>query len=749
MNFAGVYRASFYLMLLFATLSLDVDVSESKVAWLFPPGVAIAAVIAYFSVDRNPRLGLARPMAYILLLVSLALAVLEYRSEENLVLSLAHFLVYLQLVKMLLPKTVEDDWLLFCLGVAQVLVGAVISQSDREGTMLFCWALMSLWVLGLFYLHREALRAHLQPGIARVKVASPDDSYPGLINASYIFSAVRVMATTLALGGIIFLLMPRASATVGAKGIEASGKHLTGFDDEVQLGKMGEILESDSVVMSVEFRDLDGDRVTPTADSLLWRGVTLDSYQDGRWHRRSRPRDQATFPELDPPDFAIRQIIKLEPTDSDVLFGVRPMFGASAAWHRAAIPNFSELDGTVYRHDVSAGAYDYSVLSSTDFDLPQPSERLPGTRQTRNLVAVPEEIRAQLATFAESALAREAPGADDPHRRAKALEHHLRDSGEYGYTLNMDVVDRTIDPVIDFLSNRKQGHCEYFASALTLLLRSQSIPARMVNGFKGGDWSSFGQVLSVRQKHAHSWVEALVPDATTGKLHWITLDPTPATARAASLAEVGGINKNWRQVTDFVRYIWIFYILGFNSERQRALLYQPISELAAEARKGFSVMGEWLRATIAELLTFKDLGQFFSRRGFVVSFSLLVLLVLLYRVTRWVFVRILRWLHGPLNNDSAAAAGVVFYRRLVSLLAEFGLERPPAETQQEFARRAMIYLTGRGSETAVVAEVPSHIVDAFYRIRFGHRELNSSDLAQLEKSLDALEACLHPEKIQT
>ena len=93
------------------------------------------------------------------------------------------------------------------------------------------------------------------------------------------------------------------------------------------------------------------------------------------------------------------------------------------------------------------------------------------------------------------------------------------------------------------------------------------------------------------------------------------------------------------------------------------------------------------------------------------------------------------------------AAGVVFYRRLITLLAEFGLERPPAETQHEFARRAMSYLTGRGRcHRRPSPKYSSHIVDAFYRIRFGHRELDPSALAQLEQSLDALEACLHADQ---
>ncbi|MEJ7637247.1 MAG: DUF4129 domain-containing protein, partial [Singulisphaera sp.] len=101
-----------------------------------------------------------------------------------------------------------------------------------------------------------------------------------------------------------------------------------------------------------------------------------------------------------------------------------------------------------------------------------------------------------------------------------------------------------------------------------------------------------------------------------------------------------------------------------------------------------------------------------------------------------------RSFRGARQGDFDLTAGVVFYRRLTLLLAEFGLERPPGETQREFADRATVFLAGRGSSTEPVADVPSSVVDAFYRVRFGHREVMPAALHVLEKSLDALEASL-------
>ncbi len=152
----------------------------------------------------------------------------------------------------------------------------------------------------------------------------------------------------------------------------------------------------------------------------------------------------------------------------------------------------------------------------------------------------------------------------------------------------MDVVDRRIDPVQDFLDNRKEGHCEYFASALALLLRSVNIRSRVVNGFKGGDWSELTETLNVRQKHAHSWVEALVGLTPEKNPIWITLDPTPAAERRESIAQVGGLAGSFRPLTDVIRHIWVFYIVGFDGERQDRLLYAPMRMIIREVREQYA-----------------------------------------------------------------------------------------------------------------------------------------------------------------
>jgi len=775
MSFANLYRASFYAMLICATLVLSVDATDNPLSMLYPVAVAAAAVVAFLTVDRDPARGLSALPLNLLALASFPMALAEYLVDRNLmVLALGHWLVYLQLILMFRPKSVSEEWELFLLGLVQVLVGTVISQSDTVGTMLFAWAVLALWVLGLFSLRREALRARAavpsapaSAGSAAaespVAIAAPrrgsavvagSEVYPGLLDAPFLVSALRLTVTTLALGGVIFLVMPRQPVMARARGGDAPGQHLSGFDEEVRLGQLGEILENDSVVMSVEMTDRDGNSVASQGEPL-WRGVTLTSYESGRWTReRFRPGALPVFTTAAPAyrrlgtdPARVRQRIKLEPTDSNTLFGLRPILEASAG--RRPDPEINESDGGVARGDSRPGPYDYEVTSLADDSAPQPGERAPNPERLAALGAVPEAIRDRLRAIAEGVIARDLPEGrrDDPGARARALTAYLRDSGRFGYTLKLDPIDRTIDPVVDFLENRKEGHCEYFASALTLLLRSVDIPARMVNGFKGGDYNDLARLLTVRQKHAHSWVEAYLgagpsPDRTP---IWLALDPTPGTARNQSVARVGGFRTNFLQVTDFVRYAWVFYVVGYNAERQDRLVYLPAKLLTREASRGFALMGQWAReawARLLNLLRFRTAESLVSVRGLVVSFVALLLVVGSVRATAWALRRLTRWFGGRGEDDGPLTGGEAHYRRLARLLAGYGLERPPAETPDEFARRATVFLAARGSEAEAVADVPRLVVEAFYRVRFGALTLAPAALGRLDDRLDALQANL-------
>jgi transglutaminase-like putative cysteine protease len=751
-------------MLFLASLVLSFDTSvENPLTPLYPLAVAAAGIIAFATVDRRPELGLSRELGINLAAASVILSLLEWFVDDKLlILALGHWLIYLELIEMFRAKTVEVDWYLFLLGLVQALIGGFIGQGEWLGLALVAWALTALSALGLFYLRREALRDEPAQGVVVTPRPNRQEPYPGLIDPPFLFSASNVALLTLGLGVGIFLVMPRWSSQArGAGGGAGVTKHLTGFNDEVKLGQMGEILESDDVVMSIELYDESDNRVPPPAGGEpLWRGVAMQTYDNGRWFRqpvfpRNMLRDN--FPRITPAK-TIRQVVRLEPTDSDVLFGLRPI--VLARGHELVM---NITDGMIYRSDLHPaaeyiektntrpGPYDYEVLSSNDGDLIQPGEVYPSDSKIRNkLLHVPEPLQTRLWAFVEPILAQLPEDQRSDEDKARKLESFLRDAGGYTYSLRMSVSDPSLDPVEDFLFRRKEGHCAYYASALTLMLRSAGIPARLINGFKGGDWSDLAQVVTVRQKHAHSWVEALIdrrPPARRGESFqpiWITLDPTPARERDATVARVGGFSNRFRSVGDFVRYMWIFYVAGFNSDRQEALIYGPLRSLAIDAVTGFRTMWAVLRRAIGWLFHFPDGYNFFSVKGFLVSVLVMLVLAGVLQAFLWVGRRIARWLRRGRVGDTVGDPGVAIYQRLVQLLAEHGLERPPAETPREFARRARDVLATRSESASALTDVPILIVDAFYRIRFGHLRLDPDVHRRLEARLDALEADLRP-----
>jgi hypothetical protein len=435
----------------------------------------------------------------------------------------------------------------------------------------------------------------------------------------------------------------------------------------------------------------------------------------------------------------IRQKIKLEPIDSPTLFGIRPVLDASSVYQKVE-PALSTNDGTLFRTDVLNDEYDYEVVSDFSASGAQPHEAPPGNDDNAFL-AMPTGLLTKLREIAQPVVAGIDPrGPDGITARARALEAFLRDSGQFSYTLQMTVVDPKLDPVLDFLVNRKAGHCEYFASALALLLRSVDIRTRLVNGFKGGDWNQLTTTLNVRQKHAHSWVEAYA--GKKGPDHdpiWITLDPTPAAERTKSIAQVGGLAGNFRPLTDSLRHIWIFYVIGYDGDRQEKLIYGPMRTIANELKSLYMRLGSWLRKSFARLFLFPDINSFISIRGFFAVFIVGLLLVGLARVFFRLLAPLLRWLRGPVSGPASLSAGTLFYRRFAQILAGIDLERTPTETQGEFALRAHKVLATQGQQSDSIAEVPREVVDAFYRIRFGHLPLAPESLEAINGRLDALE----------
>lgn len=125
------------------------------------------------------------------------------------------------------------------------------------------------------------------------------------------------------------------------------------------------------------------------------------------------------------------------------------------------------------------------------------------------------------------ALARDlvqAAGATNAYDAALAIQNYLR---TLTYNENISAPPPNGDPIDYFLFERREGYCDYFASAMVVMLRSLDIPARWVQGYAGGELDPTTGLFVVRENLAHTWPEVYFP--TFG---WQRFEPTPASYTA-------------------------------------------------------------------------------------------------------------------------------------------------------------------------------------------------------------------------
>jgi hypothetical protein len=271
-------------------------------------------------------------------------------------------------------------------------------------------------------------------------------------------------------------------------------------------------------------------------------------------------------------------------------------------------------------------------------------------------------------------LAREmAAGARTDAEKANAIESHLRH--DYGYTLEL-LPSAVADPLASFLFDRRKGHCEYFASAMVVMLRTQGIPSRLVTGFQSGAYNPITGLQVVRESDAHSWVEAWI--AGRG---WTTFDPTPVDPGSAA----GGVMARLSLFFDAAEQFWQEWVLSYDLDRQIGLASR-MDESARRLRVGGAT--EWINDAFNSML---DLMKSTARlgRGYgpvAVAAVALVVAILLCgpMLLHWwrARVRAQRLARG----QGEASDATVLYERMLGALSRRGIHKPPWLTPAEFAR---------------------------------------------------------------
>ena len=351
-------------------------------------------------------------------------------------------------------------------------------------------------------------------------------------------------------------------------------------------------------------------------------------------------------------------------------------------------------------------------------------------RYYRSLLDLDRNELSDLVELARNLCESSEGGILPPEERCRKIQAYLRDSGEFSYTLNMAIQDAEIDPVVDFLINRKSGHCEYFASSMALMLRGVGVPARIVSGFKGGRWNERKNQLVVEQRHAHAWVEAFVGG------RWLVFDPTTARDDYGQDGS-GGLGYSLAALWGHLNSFWQNKIIGVSLARQQSDIYEPIMKGLNNARAGGLNLVESfqnrLQSSPGRGRTPQDYLFYGSVLLFCVVIIAAVLLYLYFRSAIYLF----GWRFSARKRPEAQQQMLQFFRRFLEISALNGLRKAPQLTAREFALlfqerfRWQLQLNS-------LEELPLSLTNAYYQARFRGDKLSESDLEHWKKRLDSL-----------
>jgi transglutaminase-like putative cysteine protease len=645
--------------------------------------VLLALGGSWWADDIRARIPNYRRIWDVLTGVFLGYAVLDFLFlAESFMAGVIDLLLFLQIYKLYNVRTHRDLLDIFILTFLQLVGASTLTVSFGFLLIFSLYMILGTWGLILFHLKRETDIA--LPERSRDLLAGS-----GLLSPGFFLSTVAVAVASLLLTLAIFFAIPRIGRTYLPLKAQV-GTLTTGFTDRVDLGAYGTIQNDPTIVMRISFHEgaVNPDRLP----DLRWRGVAFDTFDGRTWSlhdpartpvRRSRDGSFSVLPLRWGTPFLAYEVF-LEPIGTEVIFGLPRVVTVQG--------RFASLTA-----DVGEGLNLTAPPSSRlrYLAISQPP-RIPEADLTRPARAgdYPREIRGTYLQLPDlsprlRALARELrAGTGTPYDAARRVEAYLTDNLAYSLDLRRE---SDLDPLDDFLFEGKAGNCEFFAAAMAILLRAQGIPARVVNGFQRGDWNEIGQFFAVRQRDAHSWVEVFFPG-----VGWVTFDPTPRqTFDRQAFGQSGWVGKH----LDALRMRWNRYVIDYNVGDQA----QVVMNLRRQSLTFRQTIGQfWDSWSFQAWRTGRRLWR---QYGFIagVLLAIMVACVVLFRRTPLSSL--------GLRRVRARRRPVVFYERMIRLLARRGFSRAPDVTAREFAAT----LAGRPELHGPVEELTA----LYERVRFG------------------------------
>lgn len=368
--------------------------------------------------------------------------------------------------------------------------------------------------------------------------------------------AGQALMLSLPLMLVLFVVMPRLPGPLWSMPADPRSAS-TGLSDSMAPGSIGQMIPSREPVFTAQFRGL-----APTPEQLYWRVMAFERFDGERWRAFYQP--VATPVEWSPTQPRLDYEMVAEPYQT-LLPHLEQLAGAGEGVQALSGQRLQRRDRA------QTGKLRYRVQSVGQAAYPAPLSAL---ERAANLRLPPGNPR---TVALGQALAQANP---QPQSRLQAARRWWQQQALV-YTLSPPVLQGEV--VDGLLFGSRQGFCEHFSSAFTVLLRAAGLPARVVVGFQGGEFIPQGGFWLVRSSDAHAWTEVWVDG------FWQRVDPTaliapqrvmqgagallPAAAPAMPL--LGGAQPGWLQWAgrqwQAANFSWQQWVVGYDATRQQSL----------------------------------------------------------------------------------------------------------------------------------------------------------------------------------
>lgn len=775
-------------------------VAAGSQSFFLPILIFFVSLAGYVFVDRLEWFELGRIGSYVGMLAVTTFSIFSYfynafsiPSESGQLMAIAGLLVYPEAVLFLQAKNLRVFEQLAVFLLLEMIVAALVNDNILFGVLLA--PIMLLWVSSLFIFSRYATIVQIDPNMERplpilfeVLLARFRKSFlrepakPNVVTSRAALSDVQssrglrrtLQSVPIGVGAVIFAafffyLLPRTSLTSFEPSLGFESR--VGLPKTLSIGTVGRLLADPTPVLRMTLRDYKTGTPYTLNEAPYIRARVMDTYGAasrerwatyGEWtfggmpeYRRLRGLD-STGTGIGPGRDLVNIEFDIKRRFAGTMFAIPPAFASRPSQNLRL--NYDSLNMVLEELDQSklprGKSMVYTIGSSGFANQSQlrltPSNirfELFGSSRTVYSLTGNFRIFERCNQYREELLAQSGVNIHDSYAVATLFEQHFG-NGKFTYTLDLrPPVDADLDPIEDFLLNQRRGHCQYFASAMVMMLRQSGIPCRIVVGYRPREYNKLGNYFPVRQSDAHAWVEALFSHEalrgtdqerwlTDSESYWVRFDPTAfVDSEGAEIVEQQG------QAIDYAEKLWKDYVVEGQKLSGDDNLYAPV---AANSENAYDQMVE----------TFRNFKQNLEQGRFLVSagnigFKWQLTIAIIVGGTFAIFIWRMLVLLPKFAPQLARKLGILrerpsvqqaFFAKCLRLLASQGYVRDLHETPSEFTQRASREILARHATSySSLDRSLEFVTNIYYRLRFGQDgQLKPDEQQCIDQTLEEL-----------